>query len=842
MDLNQSKLSKTEWNNTEVSVDDSEKFILSVVKNGFSDVKICENMNKSLFQIVKIEKSGNEDYMFKKYFEKLIQEMVTKYGVVSYIPLNFNMKKIKKIDIMRLDNLDEHIQAKKNEIFEFELISLCKNILKALHQKNTTFVEHLYTLVHIYRSNIPDVNAHVLEFVEKVIQHTKPRTNVSTLIKSAVDVIEKNQLITKYQNIELFDHQKKLYTIFKDPTPKLVLYIAPTGTGKTMSPIGLSEKYKIIFICVSRHVGLALAKSAISMKKKIAFAFGCETASDIRLHYFAASVYTMNHRTGRIAKVDNSVGDKVEIMICDVQSYLVAMHYMMAFNGEETIVTYWDEPTITMDYESHELHEQIHKNWKENRISKMVLSCATLPKEREITNTIMDFKMKFGGAELHTIESHDFRKSISLLNKDTKCVLPHYMFENYNEMIQCVNYCMNNMTLLRYFDLGEVVKFIEYVNDFGHVIEELKMHNYFDGIEEVHMKSLKIYYLEILKRIPQKRWRDVYNAMLSKQTYKYELTQQIRKTTSVDPSQSKPGSVFGKMNSVDSANASNTHRGLLLTTRDAFTLTSGPTIYMVQDVMKISEFYIKSSRIPPSIYENMIKKINTNGILAEKMSKLKEKIDNIKGNDDDGGDKKSGDKKKGNDKKNARREEHSPELRRLTIELDNLESQIQIMQMEQAYLPNSKEHQKVWTNTYDENAFSSRIDESMVLRIMGLTVHDKYKILLLLGIGTFDNSIGEEYLEIMKELAYSQKLYIIIASTDYIYGTNYSFCHGYIGKDLSNMTQQKIIQAMGRIGRNKLQNDYTVRFRDDDLIKLLFCPRENNLESINMNRLFYSDD
>ena len=33
------------------------------------------------------------------------------------------------------------------------------------------------------------------------------------------------------------------------------------------------------------------------------------------------------------------------------------------------------------------------------------------------------------------------------------------------------------------------------------------------------------------------------------------------------------------------------------------------------------------------------------------------------------GDKKNGDKKKKNDKKNARREEHSPELRRLTTEL-----------------------------------------------------------------------------------------------------------------------------------------------------------------------------
>ena len=54
----------------------------------------------------------------------------------------------------------------------------------------------------------------------------------------------------------------------KDNGPKLVLYIAPTGTGKTLSPIALTKQYKVIFICVSRHVGLALAKSAISMEKK----------------------------------------------------------------------------------------------------------------------------------------------------------------------------------------------------------------------------------------------------------------------------------------------------------------------------------------------------------------------------------------------------------------------------------------------------------------------------------------------------------------------------------------------------------------------------------------------
>jgi hypothetical protein len=205
---------------------------------------------------------------------------------------------------------------------------------------------------------------------------------ISEVILQAYEFIEKNPYLLKYEDMTLFNHQKQLFSIMKQKpeVPKLVLYIAPTGTGKTLSPIGISEQYRVIFICVARHIGLALAKSAITMGKKIAVAFGCETASDIRLHYFAASNYSVNKRSGSIAKVDNSVGDRVEIMICDVKSYLTAMHYMLAFNEEPNIVTYWDEPTITMDYPEHELHKSIHENWKQNKISKMVLSCATLPK------------------------------------------------------------------------------------------------------------------------------------------------------------------------------------------------------------------------------------------------------------------------------------------------------------------------------------------------------------------------------------------------------------------------------------------------------------------------------
>jgi len=52
------------------------------------------------------------------------------------------------------------------------------------------------------------------------------------------------------------------------------------------------------------------------------------------------------------------------------------------------------------------------------------------------------------------------------------------------------------------------------------------------------------------------------------------------------------------------------------------------------------------------------------------------------------------------------------------------------------------------------------------------------------------------------------------------------------------MTQEKTIQAFGRIGRKNNQMDYTLRVRDDTLIKKLFLPEENNIEIVNMNRLF----
>ena len=836
MDLTQTKLTKSEWNNTEVPVQDNEKFILNVIKKGYSDVNVRLNINKSMLQVIKIENTPeNQNYLYDNYFNKDISTAIKKYPLHGFEFSNTikkSAKKPKKVDIMRIQNTDNQIKALRKKIYEYVLIDICSDLMKDLYKKLKKHGFYLYTLIQLRKNKIDNVNEIVLQFIDKVIAFAKHNTNINEVVNSAYDFIEKNPYLLKYDDITLFPHQKELFTIFRNNDPKLVLYIAPTGTGKTLSPIGLSQNYKIIFICVSRHVGLALAKSAISMEKKIAFAFGCETASDIRLHYFAASTYTVNNRSGGIGKVDNSVGDKVEIMICDVQSYIVAMNYMLAFNSEPEIVTYWDEPTITMDYEDHDLHKLINRNWKENMISKMVLSCATLPKEEEIEEVLVDYRCKFQGSQIHTINSYDFKKSISLLDTNCNTVLPHLLYSDYDDMRRCINYCENNKTLLRYFDLSNIIKFIVYIDTYKLVDDCYNITSYFSDISEITMMSLKEYYLILMKQIKRDNWINIYNHFKSNSQNKLQ-DNGLRKVKSMDLSNTSAGTFLRKIQSVDGKMNENSLPGLLLTTRDAHTLTDGPTIFMANDIKKISDFYLKTSYIPLSVFNDIMKKIGENNIIQEKLDKIERELE-YKLNKDDGGDEK-------HTKKNERREANDPEIKKMSQELDNLRMRILNVKLDDIYIPNTKQHQEAWTQSVSPNPFAPDIEEDMVKKIMELGVDDNMKILLLLGIGTFDNDIDVRYLEIMKDLAYQQKLYIIIASTDYIYGTNYSFCHGYIGKDLTNMTQQKIIQAMGRIGRNKIQQDYTVRFRDDSMIRKLFEPIENNMEAINMNKLFCSD-
>jgi hypothetical protein len=856
--LHQVKLTSEEWNGIEIMESEDEMHILKLIIDGFHDVNKVFNRCLSLMSRMKITNTPEmEDYLFNEYFKKraecVLDVLQSHHEHPRHEIRAKSQKTMKKVDLMRIQNMNMSFGG-SGDTFDQLIMNTIEAIVDTKHTPGVAvgpneWMKHYYTLTLMLQKSVTSVNSHIIDLANYVIRALKDHIQMIGFLRNAYRFIEQNEAVFKYADFQLYDHQKQLFTIAKRPDAKMVLYIAPTGTGKTLSPLGLSEKYKIIFVCAARHVGLALAKAAISVKKRIAFAFGCANIDDIRLHYYAAKEAIRDKRSGRIRKVDNSIGDNVEIMICDIRSYLLAMRYMMAFHPLDQLMMYWDEPTISLDYPDHELHPIIHRNWNGNLIPNIVLSSATMPREDEIVAVIQDFKVKFHGkgAEVYSVISHDFKKSIPIVNQGGFIELPHYLFgDDYDRVLECVEHCKTYKTLMRYFDLREILRFIALVTkpvdpdsdsdgdsdsdsdsdgdgeeanhdkdtdtdeNRGFVITSQRYlpENMFSDIGEITMTSIKEYYLLLLENIRPKYWSRIYDTLIA-----------VRKP--------KFASVIN------------------LSTSDAHTLTDGPTIYLTQNVDKVAAFMLQIAKIPDVVMEDIMATIDFNTRVLEEIMKTEKLIKDLEGESATSGGSGGG----GDDEKKTRKftsdTRVNPETERLHIKVDELKKSVKYTALHELFVPNRLEHLKRWTTrTTISNEFTSFVEDEVVEQIMLLNVETHWKLLLLMGIGAITNATDQKYTDIMKTLAKHQKLYLIITATDYIYGTNYQFCHGYIGKDLEGMSQEKAIQSMGRIGRGAIQQDYTIRVRHDAILRHIFTALRSSEkpEVCAMNRLFVSSD
>jgi hypothetical protein len=787
MDFSQRKLSKKEWESLEMPIRGPELEILKLIKMGFDNVNIRSNNTQTLFNYIKFNKHGTHvyhKYLYDIYFKKKFDKYVKKYNIQLDNNHSKNTKskkaRLKKADIIRISNTDSKIKRIKSTIFEFILLSLFE---KYLNSGDTKKNKYYYTLIHLFKFNISNINTIVKQNI--IINLSNFCPDKCVFIQHASEYIETNECLLKYKDIELFTHQKDLFTHCKNDSPKLLLYQSPTGTGKTLSPIGLSTKYKIIFVCAAKHVGLQLAKACISMDIKIAVAFGCTDSSNIRLHWNAKKEFIRNRRTGGVFKVDNTVGDNVEIMISDVKSYLDAMYYMLAFNEPQNIILFWDEPTITLDCIQHEYHETIHQNWTQNEIPNIILSSATLPPIDRLTNLTRSFVRKFNSTNVISLKSYKCIKTIPLVGPDGYYMLPHLYFDTLLKIKKCVSHLKQYLTLLRHFDISEITRFIMYVNNNNYINHRYTINQYFEDVTDIDIVSIKMYYLELLNNLGEN----------------YVKTHLYLKST--------------RLRTYDSSNN--------VTTSDAHTLTDGPTIYMANDVDTIGDHCLSTAAIPQLIYDSITQNIESNCDIVTKMNVLLYKI--TKNTD------------------NLKQTKQSTELNTsellLRTQCEFLNNKLKHIQLDAQYIPNSIKHLQCWGCSHIINAFTSIINEKTAQQIMMLSVDSKYKLLLLMGIGIFSNHIkNDDYVAIMKELALNQRLYLIIASTDYIYGTNYQFIHGILGTDLELLSQEKLIQACGRIGRSDINKQYSIRIQHTKLINTLLTTSDNNIEVNNMNKIF----
>ena len=272
MDLKQRKLNRSEWTSIEVPVSASEIAILNLIMEGYDNVNIKVNTTLSILAFLKLDVSDKmEDYIYSKYLrargDKIEAELAAFDDKYKKLKLSSDMK-INSGQKLRLDRFDE-TSIKKYDLYEFTLLNHMESIVANKKIANhRLFHYHYYTLYKLDKNNVSKVNVLVKELVSRTLILFEKDIDMSIVLENAVDFIEKNDNLLKYSDLVLYEHQKEIFTICKHPKSKLILYMAPTGTGKTLTPIALSQQKKIIFVCAARHVGIALARAAISVKKR----------------------------------------------------------------------------------------------------------------------------------------------------------------------------------------------------------------------------------------------------------------------------------------------------------------------------------------------------------------------------------------------------------------------------------------------------------------------------------------------------------------------------------------------------------------------------------------------
>ena len=818
--LKQTKLTQEEWCHIERPIQDKrEQAVLDTIKNGYDNLNITWNHKQCLGDYLKI--SSNYDGII---FNNFILEYLQKFKNLSFTPevTYKHPKHMKTSDKIKMSNSKEILvndERHKDKIVEFKILSelqkyhryLDKKTSHKSHKPSKSSISNIkkkmilsYINIHfLWKEFAQNLNGVLVSIIEKFLDMESNIIDTRAIVNNISKYYEHNEIFN-YRKICLYDHQKDIFQLFKNKnkTPKFVFYCAPTSSGKTLTPIALAEEYKIIFVCASKHIGLSLAKSSYHVGRKIGFAFGCETVDNICLNYNAISKYKTTNYGKKIP--DHSDGSNVEMMICDILSFESAMTYMCNFHEPSNTILFWDEPTIGLDVATHELHSVISRNWSENIIPNIVFSCATLPDHNLIKPVINGLKMKFNNLSFHLIESIDYFSNITLYDNQGQVIIPHTFFKDYGVMINFLNY--HGKKYYKFYDCNECAKFLLFLENnygFSYIKDNLI------SLDDISMFKIKDIYVSALKTIGEEKWKNIHKEF-------------IQTCVSNDVSECV---------------------GINLTSEHARTLTNGPTLFVSDNVENISKYMLMKASLEKNTLNNIEKKIEKNHEILQSLVQMRKDYE----------DKIEIYKDRENIMTNMRL---PPEVLELHNNIEKMQNKLFTLSLDNIHKPNTRSHYNKWKHidapAYEESdVFSSSLGDEDIKSIIELqNIKTLYKMIMMMGIGVFSNSIMKEtennnvqkdnnkYIETMKKLAEEKGLYLIIANSDYIYGTNYQFSHCYLSKDMKNLTQEKIIQCIGRVGRQEKNKHFSFRFRTEEHVNTFYSVVHSSVEAENMNRLF----
>jgi hypothetical protein len=210
--------------------------------------------------------------------------------------------------------------------------------------------------------------------------------------------------------------------------------------------------------------------------------------------------------------------------------------------------------------------------------------------------------------------------------------------------------------------LKEVVDFISYINKKDLGTNKGKIERYFESLQDITMTNIKIYYLKLLQNLVPESWSSIFTAFCMNRKTRLQgnnivdakgnkfTSSSLRSVSSIGPgttttttsttSTNLDGTNLTRLGSYCSTSTSTSAISknsntlldpcIFITTKDAYTLTDGPTIFISNDIEKIAKFCIQQANIPSAIMDEIMKKIEYNNVLNERIDTLEREVEYVK--------------------------------------------------------------------------------------------------------------------------------------------------------------------------------------------------------------------
>jgi hypothetical protein len=230
----QTKLTKLDWTQMEKRVSEKELVILNMIKHSFQGVQVIQ-LHQTISSLVKLDHDEKDYYIYTVLLKETVDQLSKKYKI-DVEPLSKPKKKLNSADTIRLNSQ----QKKVSENIEMILLEMIQKLLKELSKPKKEY--YFYNICHLYK--IYKLNYYISQFVKTIIDKYSESMDMIHFLENTERFIETNNIFD-YNPLQLYDHQKTLLSLFQDiSTPKFVFYRAPTSSGKTLTPIGLCEKWR----------------------------------------------------------------------------------------------------------------------------------------------------------------------------------------------------------------------------------------------------------------------------------------------------------------------------------------------------------------------------------------------------------------------------------------------------------------------------------------------------------------------------------------------------------------------------------------------------------------------